>query len=890
MRSMKSTKISLFGLAATVCIIMLMSLPPAAATYSVASTSLTLSTSSSNTFQVGAINTLDDSYNVQARSGTEGEILALNGNFGQLSSTSITSLSTYPLNLGGPSSLSAWDPSARTRYFAVANNSASFGTYTFTSEKMMQEMLPGDTDTITINNTLNTLDLELNLQANTPYDLFITNQVGSFTTHIIATSTLDPANNSFTVSALQAYTAGTFFCVFVARVSGWHLIAYTLAAVGDTVVVFTLNEIPQTSITPNQVNQLGDSPFASQNAINAKTFSTKAFVVPVSIGDAFTYSMTQTNDGGYIFAAAPYPAGYLLVPYGYANTVARAATTSDIAQASGKVMLISIEVNYQNLVTYRVLIEDSPALSLSLPQSTTITVNPYSYSTFSVSIPQQEVIRLDVNKSLSSPAVVVWSTAYFQVQNSFLLPIGKSYFVSVANTTDVCDRMYFLPQGVVYFKVDNFANAEPAQITINVTVANNKINTSDLSSLWQDTFKNGAWVGFNDSTNFTTDTFNDLGKGDGAKTPNVYEFTISNLSFVQFRFQINASLNTGNFTDGDTFTGNLSISLLGPDDYYPTIPGMVSYTPTPSTAIFTVSTTAPKAGRTLQTPTMTTLMPGNYYLLIGMNSWQDTTHPSIYNGSVVLCFAVMSANNHYLIGSYKIGGAQPLFHAFSKAAGFRSVDYLNFATNFNTVADFPVSGQYLGFSAVQYNDGLLIQVTGAGAYNWTQLLAYFTNCDGLTGTPVNTTAESNNAGISIIYNPIWTPYNGIAYYNQKVYWQNGGGTGGYQGQSPPGGATTGEYSMEFGVYASSFLLWILPNTSAGTPNNITLGFQIAQYNTPTAVIVTSLPPVPVNYAPVIMGVVVIGAIAAVVAVFLVVVSKRSPTGLKDGLRRMAKRH
>nr|MDO8109981.1 hypothetical protein [Candidatus Sigynarchaeota archaeon] len=859
-------------------------LSPVAGTYVMYNGKLSLSLANTDPFTVGAVQTMRDAYNIQATSNKTARFNVLSSTCSEPLTNNVTSADNYPASLGTISGLNPWNPSTYTEWIATYNNSRNWGTYDITFEQMRETLGDGEKKTITVNNTLTVLNIELNLAGDTPYLLLVTNLIGTMNTRLSGgtITALDPAGNPFYISTQRNLLgAPVYYYVIVTKVSGVHLLSIVLGgAVANTVAQFELRGIPIAGVSPGNMQMFGDDPFGSNDQWRSKVFNYRAFSIDVGPGDIYAYYLNQAAVGSDLFVAIPGALGYSVVNSGAVATVGR---TSNMAIASGRVMIIAVEYSWMQLVTYRVLFEQQAAQGLSIPQSLNVTIDPYSYKSISINVPTTMLLRTKVTQPPTNPGGVAITNLYIKVRNSFLTSLDANYYVSVINGTEIADRIYFLTPGDYFMRLDNPTGTEPAILTIETQEYANPV-TEGFIVPWEDTYNatgNNLWPGFNVSSDYQTATFVDLSKGTGAKIPRVFKISINETSFVQFKFEVRYNTNPA-FNTPDAWTGDVDLNFLGPDGYYTEYPAIRNWLTINSASFTVTANTNPGVSNSGNV----TLFPGDYYLMVGMDNWADTTpNPDeIYNDSIVLSLAMVKYNNHFKFVDAPIT-SHPVFHSYLTQAGtFRSVKYLDLAVNYNDATDYTT--RITALNGRQYNFGVIFRVTGATALNWTQLIAFFNNAFDLSASTTNMPAEAYATGISIIYEPgFWSP-SSTKYYNQQIGWQNGAGTGGYLGQTIDAGIT-GQYAMEFGVFASSFWLWINPDETGTLAQDInqTLCIELAQYNTPklsTSATLAGGLPIDWNM------VMIIGIGAAIVIGVIVVVAvvrKKSPLGLKYAFRK-----
>src|SRR5271157_774330 len=884
---MKSNKMSIFGITSLLTLIIeSFSVCSVASTYVMFLGALNLTTSSSDTFKVGAIAAINDVYNVQARSDTTGRFTIVDSYGNQVSTLDVANAANYPGSLGTINGLNPWNPTTYARWLMVYNDSANFGTYNVTFEQMRETLSDGDQKTITVNNTLSVLNLELSLAADTAYILMITNLVGTFNSRIASVTTLDPNGNSFPVSTLkQIGTSTVYYYVFVAKVDGTHLFSIALQTPADTEAQLELHSIPNTDVSPNSMQTYGDDPFGTPDQYLHRSFDYKAFSLDVSCGDIYAYTLSQQTAISDMFVAIPGSTAYTLTNPA-TNPIGR---SSDMAYASGKVMLIAIEVGWQttNLQTYRILFEQQSSQGISIPQdATNLFIDAYSYSSLSFSVPSTMLLRIKITQPTTSPAVTI-SNLQMKIRGSFLMALDNNFYNDVTNGTETADRIYFLFSGDYYLRISNFGGNRQAQVTIQTMKYDNPV-TENFFTPWLGNYNatgNSNWGIFNPATSFQNFTFPDLGKNTGAKQPEVFKFSLTDTTFVQFKFQIRYDANP-DFNTPDTWKGNLDFNLIGPNGYYSEYPGIRNYASGGTS--FTGLTVHASLHSTMENSSIWTLFPGDYYLIVDLDKWMDVTAtPHVaHTGSIILSMAMLNYKNHVLFLNYPIT-SNPMFHSYTNLANtFRSKKYLDFGVNFNAPAAF--TSRVMNFNSRQYDFGIIYKVSNAGAYNWTQLIAYFNNANSLSGSTAGLPAEAYNNGISVIYNGTWSPANSL-FYNQQIQWQNLiGNPTPYLDQTRDLGIT-GEYALEFGVFAQSFWLWINPSRTGTLAQDInqTICTELTQYNTPILTVGLVSNGQPINWT-LILVIVAVAAGAVVVVALLYNLKKKNPLGLKYGLRHMGK--
>lgn len=901
---------------------------PVAGDYVRLSPGMVLTTSATNTFQVGAINVKNDMYNIMARSTVGAQFITLDSSGASLTETSRTaptSATGYPAAVGEVNGLNSYNPSLSTRWVALYNNTSSKGNYYISLEKMKVTINDGDKQLVTVNNSLGSsaapysysiLNLEVSMSADTAYLVMITNVQGSttFTNRIIDLNVIDPQGTTQLLStALSAiYQTGslpTYYFVFTAKVSGPHEFYFRLSYLGSiSSAQFEVHSIPQSSLSSGNMQQFGDDPLTTtQDQINQKTFKYWAFTINVGAGDTYSYFLQQQISGAgatdaILIVEVPGTGTGGSYGYSYFGAVASVGETYSCATANGKVIVIAIETSFRQATTYRVILRDINPNNIDIPTIENVNINPNYAMTLHFNVPGTMLFRLRILAAAGSASPSINGLG-LKVRNSFVIyPTDLS--INVYNntvftngSTELMDQVYFLQQGDYYCYLDNTGNTKPAFLSVMTMITADSPVVVNSINMWNGNFYSGAWHPFNDVSNFTNNvTFSDLGKGTGAMVPQVLQFSINQLSFLQFQFAIRFASNPA-LTKGTDWRGSFKYSVLGANANYTECSNIRDMTS--NTGLFDTNLVTGNSND-IQTTAPVTFFPGTYYLLMGFSYWvnESKANPSLfpYSGNVTLSLSVQNNNGHIGFLSYTMG-TNPSTHAYSKSAvlanSFRMVNYLDFTSKYrNATAFTSTNGVWHGLNGLEYDYGYLINVTGATAYNWTQLIAYYNHINNLApGGASPGPTEINTGGISIIYNPMWGPaYNttGQIYYKQKLNWQpSGTNTGGFQGQTPTAlNATSGQYSMEFGVYAGSFMLWIMPNPT-NKNNNETLCIQMAQFNTPKITFNANLPSAGINWTLIIV-IVAVAAAAVVVVALLVVVKKKNPLGLKYGLRHLSK--
>jgi hypothetical protein len=804
----------------------------ATAQYTVGSKSLSLTSTAANPFQICAVQGTYDRNNIQVTGSKPANVYAFNEQFGlQAAGQSITDVN-YPLTMTTPASgLNVYNPASQVQWLGIVNSTSALGSYSVNVAQLHETMSVGSTLQVTLNNSLNILNVDVGLTADTAYLLLATNLLGNFVTNPnTALTVLDPTGNTWTpVGPYLAYTTSTstYYYIIVPKVSGTHLLSfyYNIGA-ALTAVNLDLRSIPTTGITPGSFTVAGDdlSTASYQTAIN-KHYTYLCFSMDVSLGDVYTLYMKYdyinfvSGEQTRIFAAIPSLMGYQVGQVALSTSV---STNGGIAAASGKVMLIAVEEYIPAVYSFGILMQKPQSISQSTPSTVHYDIQPYTFQAIRIHVDSTSILR--INASIDTGATLSISGLYMPIQNSALGLLSKFYSLDITSTTPGdFDRFYLLQSSDYYLLLNNIADSNVGKINVTTRIYMN--NNMTTITPWMDTFNSATntWAGFNDSSNFQSLTFTDAGKATGAKIAQAFQFTVGGLTFMDLRTQLQPSLNAP-LNSADLWNGNVSYIVFGPNGYYASYPFITL--DGAGSASWTFNNASISSARTYQSPVMTFRTPGQYYLFMTLNNWRNTTAPSSpFTGNITLSAKLMDLNNYFLWSNYSVS-KQPMYHAYAKT--YLKPGSLDFSKTFNAPSYY--DNQLTNFNGAQYKYGVIYNVTNAKAYNWTQLIAYYSNMTNLQSTAISTITESETSGISIIYDGFWNPGGGVSFYNDRIGFQSGS----YQGQINAT-STTGAYSMEFGVFAPSFYLWILPNQyTIGNANlHQTLCIELTQYNTPT---------------------------------------------------------
>lgn len=854
------------GLAAIIAAILASSCTGlATGAYKVADSKMTLRSTTSKPLQWGLVRTVDEPYNIQAYGTGAGGYMQLAGGGGYTLTTTTATATESPKRLDSTTTNSfSYNPENQATWIGLYNTTSTRLNATIGLERMEETIGVGGKATIDVNNTLTVLVLHANLQGDTPYILFYKNVIGTFNTRISTITCHGPDRNAVTVSPQGTYGA-YYYRVFVPKASGVHKLSFTLTVeTAKTVAEFELKAIPVTALTPNAWQTWGDDPLTvTADEISRKRFSFQAFAMDVAAGDMYTYLFQQAAAGARIYRALPGTTSYTFTSHAFAATLGRAG---GIALANGRVMIIAIEETFNQAVQYGTLFEREAPVALATNASTPVTIAPYAYKIARIALGGTSLLRLFVNKSQPGPDVAV-SNPYTKVGTMLVALTGNQYINvnNASNTNNRFDGILLADAGEYYVMIDNLANGIESKLAIMTEIRTNPVREG--LTAWQDTYNStlNSYIAFNDASDFQFVSFADLGKGTGAKVPLVYKVSVSSPSFLRFRFQIdlgrNPQLNTG-----DSWMGYFDMDLVGPHGFYPGRPFLTDWLPGGWTNTFAFTNVTAAATRQFQTSHVTLHQPGEYYLVLAWQGFVNNTGGANrgFNSPISLSVRIQNYSHHLLWDEYRLTGAQPVYNAYGYAAGtYQSRNYLNFSSAYTTPASYAWKRDST-FNGRRYNWGLMLKITNATAFRWTQLLVRFNNTYDLS-TPSPGPAEAHTTGISLIYPAFWGP-GGIAMYNHKVSWVTS-----FRGQAIDSGIH-GHYALEFGAYASEFYLWINSEVASTDMDfTQTLAVEIRQYETPTvsAGVVAGLDLVVLAW---IVGLV--GAGAAVAIVLVVIVKKK----------------
>ncbi|MHA1716636.1 MAG: hypothetical protein ACTSXP_13420 [Promethearchaeota archaeon] len=855
---------------------------------------LVLTNSSDDPYKMGVIRVMKDRWNVEASSDTAGRFFTFDSDYNQLSDQQIQDPENYPLQLNTlANGLNIWDPSTQATWVGVVNNTENTSTYNISLVKQKEGIAVGSKEVFEINNSLTVFNLDMDLVAGQPYILFITNVIGDFVGGINWGSTMlmDPEFTNLEYNTLTINPARTV--IFVPHVSGRHVLyfSYNIGG-GNTIVQMELREFPVTNLTPGSPYITGDDLFEGTfyDAAN-KSLKLYCFALDVERGNAYTYYLKVNSrnimsiPGGAnarVYVKIPTMFGYTSINTGNGATIT-INKNGGVAIANGKILVLAVETVWNALYEYVIELDEKSTNSHSVGETRSFVVEPFSLKSIKFSVSQQTLLRVNATEipSVSNIAII---GLYRVFRSNYLVMKDNINALDISNaTTDDFDRFYLVSPGDYYLVLNNLGNNLPGKIEIQLTSYPNNIVDGALTQ-WQDTYStsSNSWTGFNDSLNFQSFQFNDSGKLDGAKIPRAFKFTIDNLTFASIRFNLPLD-NNPTLESGDWWSGNLEYVLVGPNGYFNNETFLTQYDTGAMNWAFD-NNSIPDL-RTGETNILTLLTPGDYYLLVTLDKWENQTtgpHNDYLEDPMTLNIRIKNYNNHFYWTDYQVS-THPTYRAYSFASdpanGFRSVNYLNFSAVYNTPSYY--TSQLTDFNTRQYDYGIIYNVMNADAFNWTQLLLYYDNCTDL-GDEVNTPAmtEANPTGISIIYDGFWNSFGGLSYYNAKIDFQ-----GGYMGQSNVTGPQ-GTYSMEFGVLDDHFLLWVNPHeyTIGDADLDADVCIEITQYNTPklTAGVSVPLPSQELDLTALWYSLGIGGPVAAVIVVLAILAKKGKLSKPKKG--------
>ncbi|MHA1791931.1 MAG: hypothetical protein ACTSVI_04750 [Promethearchaeota archaeon] len=798
--------------------------------YSEMSNKLSISNTPDDPFQIGAIRLQNTAKNILVRSDQTGRFYTFDYKFSEQSNQQVTNVDNYPLVLN--SIQDGTDPSnpfSLVNWVGVANNTNETGKYDFSLANIEETVNPGEEKVITANNTLSTLIIKSNLEAEKNYIMIFNNIAGNFLGATMGINIMDPKGLECSFSGPYNLGANMMYLIISARQSGQHAIYFSYNVGGTyTVVKVELKEIPNKPLTAGQYMVFGDDVRGSISQAMEKKFTYTSFSLGVSTGDVIKYvlSITASYNNPRIFVAYPTPVNNMIIPYGKINSL---INNGQIMQSSGKITIISIEESWiYNLIEYKVMIDKYQVKSQGVSEVKSYSVQPFSMQPVKIHIGKETILRINVTESPNVSAVKIDGLFKKCKQDVPFLMMFDAVGLDVsASTFDDYDKFFLVPPGDYILLINNIVNTDIGKISVETRVYDDNVDNNFLTT-WEDTYNltSNSWIGFDDDKDFQHVTFQDAGKNTGAKVARAFKFSTDKIDFIKLRFQLRLENNSA-FNTIDSWSGKLKFVLIGQNGHFTS--EKFSQLIKEDTDTWTFNNGTISTARTYESTSFLTLLsPGNYYLFVTLDNWENQSGTNdFFNGSVVLSMRVMDFNNHFFWTEYEIS-SRPTYHAYAYASNsFRTKKFLNFSAVYNNESYYDLTLQNL--NGRRYDFGVMYRVKRAKPYAWTQLLAYYKNCVDL-GDNTNTPAinEATTSGISIIYDGFWSS-TGMVYYNHKISFQNGG----YKGQSNVTN-TTGTYSMEFGVYSNEFYLWINPEeyTVGDADLNETLSIELTQYDTP----------------------------------------------------------
>ncbi|NHI92037.1 MAG: hypothetical protein EAX96_06000 [Candidatus Lokiarchaeota archaeon] len=811
-----------------------------------------LTNSITDTFDVGCVRTPWDQYDIFVDSENESSYRVVDYDLSINNFYNAPTNTDYPLDLEISNGLTPSDPSTNTKWVVKYNNSDKFGSADISIKKFEEALAVGEKKVINIDPSSNILDIYMVLSAHTAYYISFTFVGGgaiNVMNFVAANTILDPLGDQITTANQFSIGISTSFefATFVAGSSGTHLMSidYSGLIAAPVSLEVELKAIPETVVTSGVTTSKGDDFWITQQELmSMPAFTFEAFSMQVSVGESFDCELAQAQAAILLGA----PNFNMIIPYFPAPTVnglytigapGAAATTgifSAIALTSGKVFFIVMDtlpiMHHVNMVKY-------PIVSQAVDTTVNHEIDAYGMKTVSFNIGTQSLIWINGTKHV--PVSVAAMGGFMQLLSSGMLTaVGTGLTVNNGTAGLALGKYYVLEPGTFYILLTNTAGTDIAWMNLEIKSYNSHINSSH--DLWEDSYNGTDWAGFQTATDYTTIDFIQDGREHGSTIAEVISFTISKMTYINARFNFTIDQNQVFNVSADSWRVRLQYLLIGPHGYYTT--NFKTVVDADGQTWNFDNTSTPSE---LSMGTMRLILPGTYkFVILVDNIWNTTGVDTVYNKNITFNFRILDYSNHYAWIDYQMPTEEPEYHAYAYAAGFRSVKYLNFSdpqVKYNHTENYAYNNDSM--NGDQFDNGILLHVTGATPYSWTQILIY------LNGTNINS--------FTIIY-----PTGFFDKYFNSFQTTNFGLTGLTNfGQSNTGGGSTNDtYAREFGVFASEYYIFINPGN---TP--LIIGIEIREYDTPLLQQVNLLAPptTQVDLTGVVVVVVVVVVIIAIAA-------------------------
>lgn len=820
-----------------------------------------LTNSITDTFDVGCVRTPWDQYDMFADSDNASYYRVVDHDLTSNTQYTAPTNCDYPLDLEVINGLNPSDPSTNTKWVVKYNNSDKFGSADISIKKFEEALAVGETKVINIDPSSNILDIYMSLAAHTPYIISFT-QVGGVAfnvpTFVGANTILDPLGDQIAIGNQWGYVTLTSYAtsIFVAGTSGTHLMSIDYSGLGlitaPVSLEITLQAIPETPVTSGVTTSKGDDFMITQmEALSLPSLQFEAFSMDISAGEAYEWELVQelaaiilsfpTYNTIAQFTPNPTIAGYYTlgaVTSGTTTTVQSAMVT-----ASGKIFFIVADVS---LIMHHVHMKKYPVVTQAIDTTVAHEIDAFGMKTVTFSIATQSLIWINTTRQCPNSVATVGALQQL-LSSGMLTAVGTGSTVRNGTAGGALGTYYVLEPGTYYIRLINTLGTVAATLNIEIKSYNSYINSMD--DLWEDSFNGTHWAGFQSATDYNTLNFIQDGREHGSTIAQVIPFTISQMTYINARFNLTVEQNQVFNVSTDNWRVRLQFVLIGPNGYYTT-----NYKSWYDDGTITWNFDNTSTPSELTLGTMQLMLPGTYKLLIVIdNIWNTTGTDTFYNKNVTINYRILDYSGYYAWIDYQMPTEEPLYHAYYYSADFRAVKFLNFSdpqVEYNYTGNYTYNNESM--RGDQYTNGIFLHVTGATPYSWTQILIY------LNGTTLGSfTVMYPNGFFDKYFNAFVASDYSLPPTDLRF------------GQANIG-TSNKTYACEFGVFASEYYIFINPGNAP-----LIIGIEIREYDTPLLQQVNLLAPpsagvdlTGVTVVIIVVVVVVVAAVAGVVGFIL----------------------